>query len=134
MGVEARGRPFDEGEMKGVGRRFGSTPTGCGRAMDSGAWSGGSVGGGRRAQWAELGRTAGYSGQQGKIPKKINKRAAMEFWARLISGCVEKKKKIFRLLIQGMIFKFNFFKYLQTKFELDIFKNMIKSNQLFGTF
>jgi hypothetical protein len=47
MGEEARGRPFDEGEMKGVGRRFGSTPTGCGRAMDGGAWSGGSVGGGR---------------------------------------------------------------------------------------
>jgi hypothetical protein len=22
--------------------------------------------------WAELGRTAGYSGRQGKIPKKIN--------------------------------------------------------------
>jgi hypothetical protein len=53
MGEEVRGWPFDEGEMKGVGRRFGSTPTGCGRAMDGGAWSGGkprsdgSVGGGR---------------------------------------------------------------------------------------
>jgi hypothetical protein len=52
-GVEARGRPFDEGEMKGVGRQFGSTPTGCGRATDGGArsggkpGSGGSVGGGR---------------------------------------------------------------------------------------
>jgi hypothetical protein len=48
-----RGWPFDEGEMKGVGRWFGSTPTGCRRAMDGGAWSGGkprsddSVGGGR---------------------------------------------------------------------------------------
>jgi hypothetical protein len=29
-GVEARGRPFDEGEMKGRGRQFDSTPTGCG--------------------------------------------------------------------------------------------------------
>jgi hypothetical protein len=51
---------------------------------------------------------AGYSGWQGKIPKK-NKWAAREFWAGLISGCVEKKKKIFGFLIQGMIFKFNFF-------------------------
>jgi hypothetical protein len=78
MGVEARGRPFDEGEMKGVGCQFGSTPTGCGRATDGGARSGGklgssgSVGGGRRPWWAELGRTAGYSGWQGKILKKIN--------------------------------------------------------------
>jgi hypothetical protein len=52
-GEEARGRPFDEGEMKGVGRRFGSTPTWCGRVMDGGAQSngrpgsGGSVRGGR---------------------------------------------------------------------------------------
>jgi hypothetical protein len=46
-GEEARGRPFANGEMKGVGRQFGLTPTGCGRAMDGGAWSGGSVGGGR---------------------------------------------------------------------------------------
>jgi hypothetical protein len=51
---EARGRPFDEGEMKGVGHRFGSTPMGCGKATDGGARSGGkpgscgSVGGGRR--------------------------------------------------------------------------------------
>jgi hypothetical protein len=43
MGVEVRGQPFDEGEMKGVGRRFGSTPTGWGRATDGGAQSGGSV-------------------------------------------------------------------------------------------
>jgi hypothetical protein len=50
---------------------------------------------------------------------KKNKWAAREFWAELISGCVEKKKKIFGFLIQGMIFKFNFFKYLQTEFELD---------------
>jgi hypothetical protein len=52
-GEVARGQSFDEGEMKGVGRRFGSTPTGCGRATDGGAQSGpkpgsdGSVGGGR---------------------------------------------------------------------------------------
>jgi hypothetical protein len=52
-GEEARGWPFYEGEMKGVGRRFGSTTTRCGRAMDGGVrsggkpGSGGSVGGGR---------------------------------------------------------------------------------------
>jgi hypothetical protein len=107
--VEVRGRPFEEGEMKGVGRRFGSTPTGRGRATDGGARSGGSVGGGRRPRWAELGRTAGY----------MDFWAAREFWAGLISGCAEKKEKIFRFLIQGMIFKFIFFKYLQTEFELD---------------
>jgi hypothetical protein len=104
-----RGMASGASEMKGVGHRFGSTPTVCGRVMDGGAWSGGSVGGERRPRWAELGRTAGYSGRQGKIPEKINKRAAREFWAGLISGCAEKKKKIFRFLIQGMIFKFKFF-------------------------
>jgi hypothetical protein len=102
-GSGGEGRPFDEGEMKGVGRRFGSTPAGCGRVTD-----GGSVRGGRRPRWAELGRTARYSGRQGKILKK-NKQATKEFWAELISGCAEKKKKIFGFLIQGMIFKFIFF-------------------------
>jgi hypothetical protein len=56
-GVEARWRPFDEGEMKGRGRRFDSTPTGCGWATDGGMRSGGKpaeqaaaarAGGGRR--------------------------------------------------------------------------------------
>jgi hypothetical protein len=42
-GREGR-RCGDEGEMKGLGRRFGSTPTGCGRAMDGGARSGGKPG------------------------------------------------------------------------------------------
>jgi hypothetical protein len=41
--------------------------------------------------------------------RKKNKWVAREFWAGLISGCAEKKKKIFGFLIQGMIFKFNFF-------------------------
>jgi hypothetical protein len=60
-GEEARGRPFEEREMKGVGRRFGSTPTGCGRAMDGGARGSGkpgsssSVGGGRRPQVGQAG-------------------------------------------------------------------------------
>jgi hypothetical protein len=36
MREEARGRPFDEGEMKGVGRRFSSTPTGCGSSVEGG--------------------------------------------------------------------------------------------------
>jgi hypothetical protein len=55
MGEEARGRPFDEGEMKGVGCRFGSTPTGCRRAMDGGAQSGGLVRGGRRPRVGQAG-------------------------------------------------------------------------------
>jgi hypothetical protein len=69
-GVEARGRPFDEGEMKGRGRRFNSTPTRCGWATDGGVRSGGKparraaaarAGGGRRhrdgpngLEWATL--------------------------------------------------------------------------------
>jgi hypothetical protein len=68
MGEEARRRPFDEWEMKGVGHRFGSTPTGCGRATDGGAesggkpGSGGSVGGGRRPR-------VGQAGPKGRITR-----------------------------------------------------------------
>jgi hypothetical protein len=36
-----KGRPFDEGEMKEVGRRFGSAPFGCRGATHGGAWRGG---------------------------------------------------------------------------------------------
>jgi hypothetical protein len=69
-GVEARGRPFDEGEMKGRGCRFDSTPTGCEWVTDDGVRSGGKpaeraaaarAGGGRRPrdepngpEWATL--------------------------------------------------------------------------------
>jgi hypothetical protein len=69
-GVEARGRPLDEGKMKGWGRRFDSTPTGCGWATDDGVRSGDKparraaaprAGGGRRPcdgpngpEWATL--------------------------------------------------------------------------------
>jgi hypothetical protein len=72
MGEEARGRPFDEGEMKGVGCRFSSTPTGCGRAMDGGAQSGGKPGSGGSVGGGRL--VPDNSGQQGKImgKKKIN--------------------------------------------------------------
>jgi hypothetical protein len=52
--VEARGRPFDEGEMKGRGRRFDSTPTRCGWATDGGVRSGGKPAG--RAAVARAGR------------------------------------------------------------------------------
>jgi hypothetical protein len=67
MEEEARGRPFDEGEMKGVGRRFGSAPSGCGRVAHSGAWRGGASKeavaawaseGGRRPQVGQLGPEA----------------------------------------------------------------------------
>jgi hypothetical protein len=62
-GEEARGQPFDEGEMKGVGRRFGSTPTGCGSVMDGGkTGSGGSVGGGRQSR-------VGQAGPNGRITR-----------------------------------------------------------------
>jgi hypothetical protein len=40
-GRGGEGQPFDEGEMKGVGRRFSSAPSGCGRAAQGGAWRGG---------------------------------------------------------------------------------------------
>jgi hypothetical protein len=69
-GVEARGHSFDEGEIKGRGRRFDSTPTGCGWATDGGVRSGSKparraaaarAGGGRRhrdgpngPKWATL--------------------------------------------------------------------------------
>jgi hypothetical protein len=54
--------------MKGVGRRFGSAPSGCGRAAHGGAWHGGAPGeaavaraseGGRRPQVGQLGPEAG---------------------------------------------------------------------------
>jgi hypothetical protein len=55
-GVEARGRPFDEGEMKGRGRWFDSTPTGCGWATDGGVQSGGKSAGRAAAARAGGGR------------------------------------------------------------------------------
>jgi hypothetical protein len=62
-----RGRPFDEGEMKGVGHRFGSTPSGCGRAAHGSACHGGTPGeaaaraseGGRRPRVGQHGPEAG---------------------------------------------------------------------------
>jgi hypothetical protein len=69
--------------------------------MDGGAWSGGkpgsggSVGGGRRPR-------VGQAGPNGRITwagkekfRGKNKRAARKFWAGLILGCAEKKKRIF---------------------------------------
>jgi hypothetical protein len=64
-GVEARGRSFDEGEMKGSGHRFDSTPTGCRWATDGGMparrVAAARAGGGRRPrdgpngpEWATL--------------------------------------------------------------------------------
>jgi hypothetical protein len=53
---EARGQPFDEGEMKGVGRRFGSAPSGCGRAAHGGAWRDGAPGEAVAARAFEGGR------------------------------------------------------------------------------
>jgi hypothetical protein len=53
-GVEARGHPFDEGEMKGRGRRFDSTPTGCGWETDGGVQSGS-----KPARWAAAAQAGG---------------------------------------------------------------------------
>jgi hypothetical protein len=52
--VEARGRPFDEEEMKGRGHRFDSTPAGCGWATDGGVRSGG-----KPVGWAAAARAGG---------------------------------------------------------------------------
>jgi hypothetical protein len=41
MEEEARGWPFDEGKMKGVGCQFGLAPSGCGRVAHDDAWRGG---------------------------------------------------------------------------------------------
>jgi hypothetical protein len=54
--------------------------------------------------WAERPDT-----RAGKEQFQKKKWTAREFWAGLISGCAEKKKKIFGFLIQGMIFKFKLF-------------------------
>jgi hypothetical protein len=102
-GEEVRGQPFDEGDMKGVGRRFVSTPTGCGRAMDGGAQSGGkpgsdgSIGGGRRPRVGQAGPNHQITrvGKEKFQEKEKNKQATRKFWARLILCCAEKKKKIF---------------------------------------
>jgi hypothetical protein len=53
---EARGRPVDEGEMKGVGRWFGSAPPRCWRAAHGGAWCGGALGEAAVAQASKGGR------------------------------------------------------------------------------
>jgi hypothetical protein len=53
-GVEARGRPFDEGEMKETQHRFNSTPAGCGWETDGDVRSGG-----KPAGWAAVARAGG---------------------------------------------------------------------------
>jgi hypothetical protein len=65
---------------------------------------------GRRWKTTPVGR-AGPNGRilgPARKNSEKNKWAAREFWAGLISGCAEKKKKNFGFLIQGMIFKFIF--------------------------
>jgi hypothetical protein len=55
-GRGGEGQPFDEGEMKGVGRRFSSAPSGCRRAAQGGAWRGGAPREAAVAQASEGGR------------------------------------------------------------------------------
>jgi hypothetical protein len=46
--------------------------------------------------WAERPDNSGRQGKiLGKRKEEKNKRAAKEFWAVLILGCAEKKKKVF---------------------------------------
>jgi hypothetical protein len=104
-GEEARGRPFEEREMKGVREGDGRRRAGQRQAGEQQL--------GRRRKttpggpsWAER---LDNSGRQGKIPgkrKKINgppRNFGPDcFWAAL------GKEKDFRILIQGIIFKFKF--------------------------
>jgi hypothetical protein len=65
---------------------------------------------GRRWKTTPVGR-AGLNGRILRPARKNsekNKQAAREFWAGLILGCAEEKKKIFGFLIQGTIFTFIF--------------------------
>jgi hypothetical protein len=88
-GVEARGRPFDEGEMKGRGRRFDSTPTGCGWVTDGGVRSSGKptgwvaaarAGGGRRPRDGPKQAEVGHAGRSTAGP-------ALEFSKKIGMGC-----------------------------------------------
>jgi hypothetical protein len=97
--------------VRGKWRRLGSAsiklrPSAGGG--DDGAWCGGAsvervdtvaqAEEGDDLGWAKLGRTAGCHGSARKNSgkrKKKDKRAAREFWAGLILGSAEKKKKIF---------------------------------------
>jgi hypothetical protein len=76
MEEEARGRPFDEGEMKGVGRQFGSAPSGCGRTAHGGAWHGGAPGEAVAARRPKVGEDPGWAnlgcaGQVATSPKGL---------------------------------------------------------------
>jgi hypothetical protein len=112
-GGESTGRPIDEGEMKGVGCRFGSAPFRCGRVTvggmrrssagradgDSGnrRW-GGPPGG---PTWARVDRKLG---QRGKIPRKMktacrrglgrNANWASEWISELISRILSSNEKV----------------------------------------
>jgi hypothetical protein len=68
MEEEVSGRPFDEGEMKGVGRWLSLAPSRCRRVAHGGAWRGGApeevaaaraFEGGRRPREGQLGPEAG---------------------------------------------------------------------------
>jgi hypothetical protein len=92
-GRGGEGWPFDGGEMKGVGRRFGSAPFGCRRVAHGDAWRGDADrrgGGGSGVQrwektpgWADLGRSGQRGlGWRGNSHGKI-KLGCQGFWAKL---------------------------------------------------
>jgi hypothetical protein len=92
-GVEARGRPFDEGEMKGRRRRFDSSPIGCGWETDGGVQSSGKPAGRAAAARAAGGRQphdgpntsewATLAGPALEFPKKIGM-GCHGHWAELM--------------------------------------------------
>jgi hypothetical protein len=86
-----------------------------------GGGGGGSGGGTRRPRLGQAGPN-GWMSRAGKEKfrkkKKKDQWVAREFWAGLILGYDEKKKKIFGFWLKEWYSNLKF-KYLQTKFELD---------------
>jgi hypothetical protein len=93
-------------------------PTTGGVTMARGAaalWSGGWRRLGRPRQEDDARGGPGWSGRLGRMPRgptqRENKKIEMRHkddWAEMVLGCVEKKKKVFQILIQGIIFKSKF--------------------------
>jgi hypothetical protein len=87
MEEEVRWRPFDEGEMKGVGRWFGSAPSRCRRVAHGGAWRGGAPEEVAAARAFEGGRRP-REGQLGQRPERLGlcrpggNKAKRPIWAK----------------------------------------------------
>jgi hypothetical protein len=92
-------------EEKTAGRRIASAPHAHRRTADNGKRRRG----GRRLpgglEWPG-GPNAMWAGAERK--QKESEMGRKDDWAKMILGGAEKKKKVFRILIQGMIFKSKF--------------------------